>query len=504
MSQNMRAGKIDLPWKILIADDDQDVHTATQLALRGVVFRGRPIEFINAYSAQETLSCLHQHPDTAVVLLDVIMESDDAGLSAVQQIRAQGFSLVRLILRTGHPGQAPEREVIVDYDIHDYKQKSGLTTQKLFSSLISALRAYDDLQALEAHRRGLLSVLESVSWFDFAAVQRYVDGMLVEFASLARLRTEQVVIAARFGGPGNSQIRVVASSGQWVLPQEPVQVLEGLPAEATAAILDSYALAQGLETQGGGTLYVANQGVEVVAYAEGAQALADADSVLLEVFLVKVCQAVANYRAFQMVSSERDALLLGLAEAAEQCHGGLAPEGMLARLSTAMAHRLDTTLSFPGQIDAELKQNIAVASGLHDLGNLLLPPGLLMQARALSDREQEGMREHVAAGLKLLKPSQEQAKDSAMLALAAQIISAHHEHYDGSGYPCGLRGEEIPLAARVVAVADAFTAMLSSRPHRPALNREEAVQAIVAASGTQFDPLVVEAFVQIMENDGAC
>lgn len=504
MSQNVRAGKVDLPWKILIADDDQDVHTATQLALRGVVFRGRPIEFINAYSARETLFCLHQHPDTAVVLLDVIMESDDAGLSAVQQIRAQGFSLVRLILRTGHPGQAPEREVIVDYDIHDYKEKSGLTTQKLFSSLISALRAYDDLQALEAHRRGLLSVLESVSWFDFGAVQRYVDGMLVEFASLARLRTEQVVIAARFGNPGASQIRVVASSGQWVLPQEPVQVLEGLPPEATTAILESYELAQGLETEGGGTLYVAHQGIEVVAYVEGARALADADSVLLEVFLIKVCQAVANYRAFLSVSRERDALLTGLAEAAEQCHGGVAPAGMLTRLSEAIAHRLDTTLSFPGQMDADLKQNIGVASGLHDLGNLLLPPGLLTQGRPLSDSERETMRGHVAAGLRLLKPSLEEAKDSAMLALATQIISAHHEHFDGSGYPCGLCGEEIPLAARVVAVADAFTAMRSSRPHRPALSREEAMQSIVAASGRQFDPLVVDALVQVMENDGAC
>ena len=502
MSRNSSAGKSGLPWKILIADDDEDVHTATKLALREVVFRGRGIEFVDAYSARETLLRLQEHPDVAVVFLDVIMESDDAGLSAVQQIRAEGFSLVRLILRTGHPGQAPEREVIVDYDIHDYKEKSGLTTQKLFSSLISALRAYDDLVALEGHRRGLMSVLESVSWFDFGAVQRYVDGMLVEFSSLARLNAEQVVIAARMTDPGlGDRIRVVASSGDWVLAQDSALPMDGLPASAARKILESIELGESLETEDGCTLYVYSHGTDLVAYAAGPEAFAGADRVLLEVFLVKVCQAVANYRAFQGICAERDGLFLGLSRAAEQCHGGSDTLAVLTKLTQALTQRLDTTLVFPELIDADFKLNIGISSGLHDLGNLALPPGLLEQGRSLNETELERMRTHVAAGLKLLQPSLDHAPASGAIALAGQIIAGHHEHFDGTGYPCGLAGEDIPLAARIIAVADAYVAMTSVRPYRGALSRQQAMEQIVAGSGREFDPRVVEAFLQVMEYD---
>ena len=158
------------PWKILIADDDLDVHATTKLALRDVVFRNRPLQFIDAYSASEALGCMQEHPDVAVAFLDVVMETDSAGLNVVRKIRESGFGMVRLIIRTGYPGQAPERDVIVNYDIHDYKEKSGLSAQKLFTSLISALRSYEDLVALEKHRRGLMAVLESVSWLDFGDV----------------------------------------------------------------------------------------------------------------------------------------------------------------------------------------------------------------------------------------------------------------------------------------------------------------------------------------------
>ena len=120
-------------WRVLIVDDDVDVHAVTRLALRNVSFKGRELELFSAYSGREAYDILRDTPDIALVLLDVVMETDDAGLILAKRIRADlNNSIVRVVLRTGQPGQAPEQRVIIEYDINDYKAKTELTTQKLF------------------------------------------------------------------------------------------------------------------------------------------------------------------------------------------------------------------------------------------------------------------------------------------------------------------------------------------------------------------------------------
>ncbi|MES2049981.1 MAG: PAS domain-containing protein [Pseudomonadota bacterium] len=134
------------PWNVLIVDDDVDVHVVTKFALRDVRYKGRPLNFLHAYSAKEGFSLLRDTPDVALVLLDVIMETDHAGLVLARQIRGElNNHQIRIVLRTGQSGQTLEQSVIVDYDINDYRTKSDLTTQKLFTTVISSLRAYDSL-----------------------------------------------------------------------------------------------------------------------------------------------------------------------------------------------------------------------------------------------------------------------------------------------------------------------------------------------------------------------
>ncbi|MFJ7565609.1 response regulator [Herminiimonas sp. NPDC097707] len=137
-------------WKILIADDEEEVHQVTAIAMIDVQFKGRKLEFLHAYSADEVRAMLAADRDIAIILLDVVMEEDDAGLKLVRHIREQmNNRRVRIVLRTGQPGQAPERDVVVNYDINDYKSKTELTRQKLLTCIISALRSYDDIVALE-------------------------------------------------------------------------------------------------------------------------------------------------------------------------------------------------------------------------------------------------------------------------------------------------------------------------------------------------------------------
>ena len=150
------AGSMAAPWKILIADDEEEVHQVTEVAMIDIVFKGRPLEFLHAYSAREACDILAAQPDIAIILLDVVMETDNAGLKLVRHIREQmGNRRLRIVLRTGQPGQAPERDVVVDYDINDYKSKTELTRQKLLTCVVSALRSYDDIVALENLSRDL-------------------------------------------------------------------------------------------------------------------------------------------------------------------------------------------------------------------------------------------------------------------------------------------------------------------------------------------------------------
>lgn len=145
-----------LPWRILIVDDDVDVHVVTKFALSTTQFMGRRISFLHAYSGAEAMAILRATPDIAMVLLDVIMETPEAGLRVARQIRSDLHNdLVRIVLRTGQPGQALEHSIIVDYDINDFWCKADLTTRKLFTTVISSLRAYATLAAAAAEREAL-------------------------------------------------------------------------------------------------------------------------------------------------------------------------------------------------------------------------------------------------------------------------------------------------------------------------------------------------------------
>lgn len=148
------------PWRILIVDDDVDVHVVTKFALSNTQFQGRRLGFLHAYSGKEALDTLRAIPDIALVLLDVIMETADAGLQVARQVRSELHNeLVRIVLRTGQPGQALEHSVICDDDINDFWCKADLTTRKLFTTVIASLRAYACLKAAAADRAALAAQL---------------------------------------------------------------------------------------------------------------------------------------------------------------------------------------------------------------------------------------------------------------------------------------------------------------------------------------------------------
>jgi len=167
------------PWVVAIIDDDEQVHHITKMVLKSFQFDNKKLHFISAYSAQEGFELFKTNKQIAVCLLDVVMESDHAGLNLVKQIREEMKNrFTRIVLRTGQPGQAPEEKVIANYDINDYKEKNELTIDKLHTVMYSCLRAYRDIISLDHTRKGLEQVIDaSANVFN----NRFIEQFLKEF-----------------------------------------------------------------------------------------------------------------------------------------------------------------------------------------------------------------------------------------------------------------------------------------------------------------------------------
>lgn len=229
-------------WKLLIVDDEKDVHKVTKLVLSGFEFAGRKLSLFSAYSAAEAMDFMNKNPDTAVALIDVVMEEEDSGLNLVQFIRENlGNHSVRIILRTGQPGQAPEHEVVLNYDINDYKAKTELTSEKLFTTVISAIRSYRDIMTIEKSKIGLEKIVAATAdIFEIQSLKSFLNGILLQFVSI--LQFEDDAIYGKTSGisaesTGNGKIHVVAATGKYgrdsvdksiddILPPETLRLID--------------------------------------------------------------------------------------------------------------------------------------------------------------------------------------------------------------------------------------------------------------------------------------
>jgi HD-GYP domain-containing protein (c-di-GMP phosphodiesterase class II) len=235
-----------------------------------------------------------------------------------------------------------------------------------------------------------------------------------------------------------------------------------------------------------------------IARAPSAGASSDAELPAVHAQLVVFARELGSlYQAERARTRELDEAMQGIKEMYVATMTSLA-EVVEAKDSTTRGH-LDRThrvgLALAERVDPELAARPEVGYGffLHDIGKVGVPEAVLCKPGPLDDDEWAVMREHPAIGAQIVSPIR-------FLAGAVEIVRTHHERWDGLGYPSGLRGEEIPLAARIFAIADSFDAMTSDRPYRPAMPLERALDEIRAGAGTQFDPAVADAFLDLVDD----
>jgi response regulator RpfG family c-di-GMP phosphodiesterase len=495
------------PWTVLVVDDDESVHSITRLVLTGLTFRNRPIELFSAYTAANGIDILRAHPEVALLLLDVVMETDDAGLRAVQQVREELNNVnVRVVLRTGQPGKAPERDVVVRYEIDGYELKTEQTSQNLVTVVIAALRSFDLIRSMERNRAGLELIMNATAEMSQLRTARAFASSALDNLQALLNRSGGAVFCApssRSNKGDTVPIEVLAGTGpysDWAARMLDDADPEGrIRSEIVQATLGKDALPDPLAL--GTALLLKSPHVRsATIWVHDVYALDPIEKQLLDVFCSKIAVAFDNVQLIELFRKAQQATVVALADLAEYRDTDTGEHVLrVARTTDLLARDLHAAGTFPTELDELLVEQIGLASMLHDVGKVSIPDAVLLKPGQLDAEERRVMETHAGVGMRILARADRIVGQRSYLTLAAEIAIGHHEWYDGTGYPHGVAGSTIPLSARITAVADVYDALTHARPYKAPWSAAQAQAYIIERSGTQFDPAVVESFLRVLQ-----
>ncbi len=485
--------KPESSWKILVVDDDEEVHAITKAVLKGFEFEGKDLLLVHAHSGSEAKDKLKEHPDTALILLDVVMETDDAGLEFVKYVRNElQNKLVRIVLRTGQPGQAPQREVVVELDINDYKEKTELTVDKLFTTVIASIRSYRDLiniehkrMVIDQNRKGLEQIIEaSANLFETHSLQDFARGALRQLISILNLNKNSVYlqIDGLSLSSGPEGLSVLAGTGKFAeyenntideyAEDELKEMLATVLKEEKSMFFDEIFI----------DYFKSSNGQVNMLYVDGCKHITDDDKRLLDIYSSNVAIAFENLYLDKEVVDTQNEVIQTLSEVVESRSKETANH--VKRVCEYAYY-----LAKKSGLDESESSILKYASPLHDVGKIGIEDSVLLKPGKLTDEEFEVIKSHATLGYNILKNS-----TRPILKAAAIVAHEHHEKYDGSGYPRGLQGRQIHLYGRIVAIADVFDALSHRRCYKEAWSFEDAMGYMQSHKGSHFDPTLVELF----------
>lgn len=375
--QNQEVDDLFDAWAILIVDDEPDVHTISRLALSNFEFSGKKLHILKALSGKEAREILLKETKIAVAIIDVVMETDDAGLQLVNFIRNELKNpLIRLIIRTGQPGLAPEKSIIEQYDIDDYKEKTELTEIKMYTALRLALKSYQTLKTLNGNRDALAKILDAApSLYNPQSIKQFFDGILEQIISLCDLgetsfistvqsafvattdKDQQITIHAGTGHFSNAQLD---SNEADVIQQACIRYL--LENKSNKGILSGEPLPKGSILI---PLHVDNGALNFI-YLENTQHLLKSDKELLSIMAYQCAAALKNLQLYLELKAahHQTSQLLSMAEHARDMaeSANSAKTTFLAKMSHELRTPLNAIIGYSNLIQEE-----ALDSGYQDV-----------------------------------------------------------------------------------------------------------------------------------------
>ncbi len=466
-------------WKVLIVDDEPEVHRITKMTLAQFQFDNKPLEFLHAYTGNEAKAIVANEPDIALILLDVVMETDSAGLDVVRYVRTQLHNhQVRIVLRTGQPGQAPEDDVVANFDINDYKDKTELTSQKLRTLIRASLRSYRDICTLEHNRKGLEKVIAaSKGIFEKQALKQFAEGTLDQLSALLALEeTSLFQLKQNAYEIRNTDMEPILDDGNRQQYEESTVIQQALSTK------------QNVFRDNELVIYCKNPRHSLIFHIEGTRPLSQMDTYLLNLFTENIIIALENIRLNELLADNQREIIYRIGEIVET----RSKESGLHVKRVALYCELFARLLGLPEEKAELLKR---ASPLHDIGKIGIPDSVLHKPGKLDTDEWEIMKTHSQIGYDMLSGS-----DIELFQVASQIALNHHEKWDGSGYPQGLQGQMIPLEGRITALVDVFDALGSDRCYKRAWPLDKILALIQEEKGRHFDPDLVELMLSHLDD----
>ncbi|MFP4487486.1 MAG: DUF3369 domain-containing protein [Campylobacterales bacterium] len=478
-------------WKILIVDDDEEVHSVTKFALSGFELDGKKLEFFDAYSAKEATEVMKTHSDIALILLDVVMEEDEAGLKCVHDIRdTLDNKLVRIVLRTGQPGQAPEKRVILDYDINDYKTKGELTAQKLFTTVVASLRSYKDLERINKNKKALEDIIDATaSMYEFSSMEKFISGTLSQLVALLNLETGTMFSSQidYFSSSSSDDFYLLASTGKYK-NYKSKSVSEFASDTLIEDLKKSVSRGESLYLDDRTVIYFKSKyGIHNIIYIEGKPIVDAIDKNMLEIFCANAATAFDNLHLRQEIEETQKEVIFLLGDITE--HHSKETGQHVKRVSKyceLLGSRYGLSQS---EVDV-----LKIASPMHDVGKVAISNDILNKPSKLTDEEFAKIKEHADIGYNILKQSKKP-----IIQAAAIIAREHHEKYNGNGYPLGLKGEDIHIFGRICAIADVFDALAFERVYKKAWDMESIKEFFAKERGESFDAELVDIFLENFE-----
>jgi len=477
--------EINTLWPILIVDDEEDVHKITRITLKGFSFQGRGIRLLSAYSGKDVKRILAEETQIALIFLDVVMEEEDTGLRLVEYIRNNlGNHAIRIVLRTGQPGKAPEQTVISRYDINDYKTKPEFTAQKLFTCVTACLRAYQSLKTIERNREGLEAIINSSSIvFETPSFFRFGHRVLDQLHAVLKLDREPGIDSAYFMGVPDGQIQLMAGTGAYE-SREGISLKEALP----KAVFAEY---EGLASIGGEVfsedaylgIFKPKDGFTSLLYVKNHVRLDSVEKYLLRLYAHTISVGFDNLRLAREIINTQKEVILTLGEVVETRSQETANHvARVAEVCYLLAKKYG--------MDEQTAELLRLASPMHDVGKIGVPEAILHKPGKLTPDEFDIIKKHAQTGYEILCKS-----NRSIMKAAAVVALQHHERWDGKGYPQGLKGKEIHVFGRLAAIADVFDALSHKRCYKEAWPLEKIIDTFKKEAGFQFDPELVDMFL---------
>ncbi|MBJ7552186.1 HD domain-containing phosphohydrolase [Marinomonas ostreistagni] len=471
------------PWKVALIDDEDDIIAVSEMVLKRLLVDDRPLKFLKAHSAKEAMKLFEENSDIAIAMVDVVMENDHAGLDLVKWIReSHKNTSTRLVLRTGQPGQAPEEDVIRDYDINDYKNKTELNSTRLKTTIYSAIRSYRDIKEVEQGHKGLedvvnatTRVLQSNSSEEFCAqVYEELKALTAdESISLNLYYRNRNVLGQQ------EYLKMFYDGAQCKM--EMSEPLDPYSKKVAASLQLALDLESDVQTDNSFTCFTQlSKQSECAISIQHDLEFCELTRKLLNVFLTKAAIIFESLSRREDVERTQQELMFILGEAIEQrsketgCH--------VRRVSL-----ISEFLARECGLDETMVSLIKHATPMHDIGKIAIPENILHKPAKLDAEEWSTMQTHAQVGYDLLRHSKK-----SLPIIGANIALYHHEKWNGKGYPAGLKGEDIPIEGRIMALADVIDALAAKRAYKEPWPNSKILELLHEERGQHFDPALCD------------